>query len=255
MMSDQGRIVWHDLMTTSPEVSEKFFCELFGWQVKELDMGPGGKYRMLSAGGTDIGGVVPTTHGAPSHWMSYVAVDDVDAACDRATSSGGTVPVPPTDIPDIGRFAVVQDPTGGTISPFKTASEYSVQATPAHGHFCWEEFLTNDTNAAKAFYGEVLGWANYEMDLPDGMKYTIFKGGDRDRAGTMPMPAEAGAPPHWLSYVFVDDLDATAQRITELGGKIFVEPRDIPNIGRFAVGADPTGAMFAIYHSTKTTQS
>ncbi|MHC4959888.1 MAG: VOC family protein, partial [Planctomycetota bacterium] len=125
-MSNQGRVVWHDLMSTDAAASEEFFTKLFGWEAKELDMGTAGKYRMLSSDGTDVGGIVPfdKSHGAPSHWIAYVAVDSVDDCCERVTSNGGKVCVPATDIPNIGRFAVIEDSSGAIISPFTTASEY-----------------------------------------------------------------------------------------------------------------------------------
>lgn len=256
-MTDQGRIVWHDLMSTDLQASEKFFTELFGWEVKELDMGsPQGAYHMLANHGKDIGGIVPldTGKGVPSHWISYVAVEDVDTACNLAENNGGEVPVPATDIPNIGRFAVIKDPTGGCISPFRTATQYTPEtdAPPETGSFCWEELLTDDVDTAKNFYGKIFGWSDHAMDMGEAGTYTIFKGGAKDRAGTMSMPPEADAPPHWLSYVYVEDVDACATKITELGGKVFVEPRDIPGIGRFCVGADPTGAMFAVYKSTRS---
>ena len=152
-MSDSGRVVWHDLMTTEPEASEAFFTELFGWQVKEVDKGPE-PYRMLSSDGTDIGGIVALakTHGVPSHWIAYVAVDDVNAAAERAQAGGGETVVPPTEIKNVGKFTVLKDPTGGFISAWKSAGPYPAEnddPTPA-GRFIWEELLTTDVDAAKA---------------------------------------------------------------------------------------------------------
>lgn len=252
---ETGRVVWHDLMTTDAKTSEKFFTELFGWQVKEMDMGPpAGVYRMLSAGGTDIGGIVPMEKpGIPSHWISYVSVEDVDAAVKRATGMGGTAAVPTMDIPNVGRFAVVGDPGGAFISPFKSAHPHpeETDAPPAPGTFCWEELMTHDPDTSVRFYGELFGWTTKTMPIGDG-EYTLFCRGPKETAGCMKMPPEAGdAPAHWVSYVAVEDVDATAAKATELGGKIFVEPRDIPDKGRFSIAADPTGAMFAFYKSVR----
>ena len=252
---ETGRVVWHDLMTTDAETSEKFFTELFGWQVKEMDMGPpAGVYRMLHAGGTGIGGIVPMEKpGLSSHWISYVSVEDVDAAVARATSMGGVAAVPAMDIPNVGRFAVVGDPGGAYISPFKSAQPYpeETDAPPAPGTFCWEELLTHDLEMSVRFYGELFGWTTKTMPIGDG-EYTLFCRGSKDTGGCMKMPPEAGdAPAHWISYVAVEDVDASAAKVTELGGKIFVEPQDIPGIGRFSVAADPTGAMFAVYKSLR----
>jgi predicted enzyme related to lactoylglutathione lyase len=82
--------------------------------------------------------------------------------------------------------------------------------------------------------------------------YTLFKRGETEVAGMMQMPPGADAPSNWLLYVMVEDVDETARRITELGGTLFVQPRDIPDAGRFAVAADPDGAVFATFKSFKS---
>jgi predicted enzyme related to lactoylglutathione lyase len=81
--------------------------------------------------------------------------------------------------------------------------------------------------------------------------YTCFQTDEKDRAGLMQMPPQAGdAPPHWLSYIGVDDVDESAEKVTSLGGQIHCPPMDIPGVGRFSVVADPTGAMFALFKGT-----
>jgi predicted enzyme related to lactoylglutathione lyase len=85
------------------------------------------------------------------------------------------------------------------------------------------------------------------MDMGGTGKYWIFSHGGKDRAGMMKMPAKAMAPPNWLPYVAVENVDATAARTPELGGRVYVPPTDIPGIGRFAVTADPTGAALAVF--------
>lgn len=127
------------------------------------------------------------------------------------------------------------------------------------GTFVWHELMTSDIDAAKAFYTEVIGWKVKDTEvtgwkiedtpMPD-MQYSMFGIGDNQIAGLMEMPtalADAGVPPHWLGYVAVDDVDATAKKITELGGEIKAPPHDIPEVGRFAVAADPQGAVFAVF--------
>jgi len=252
MSGQNGRFVWHDLMTTDLEKSREFYGELFGWKVHEVDMGPTGTYRMIRAGEEDIGGMVPldAAQNVPSHWLAYAHVEDVDAACQRATGGGGQVLVPPTGIPGVGRFAVVQDPTGGCIAPFRSDRPYTeeTEKIAGVGTFCWGELLTHDVDAARRFYGELFGWGVQEMAMPEGT-YTVFTRGQRQAAGAMKMPPEAQAPSHWMHYIVVEGVDAAAARIQELGGKLWVEPRDIEGIGRFAVGADTTGGTFAVFKS------
>jgi predicted enzyme related to lactoylglutathione lyase len=109
--------------------------------------------------------------------------------------------------------------------------------------------MTTNQPAAEAFYGSVVGWEMADAGQP-GMRYTILSAGKRGVAGLMALPAEAcaaGAHPGWIGYVGVADTDAAAKRIAGSGGSIHRAPEDIPNIGRFAVVADPGGATFALF--------
>lgn len=122
----------------------------------------------------------------------------------------------------------------------------SMQAIKEHGVFSWNELMTNDMPAAKKFYREALGWDLQDQNNPS-MPYIIAKKGDREVAGIMAIPKDSqGMPPSWGCYVTVDDVDARVARVQSLGGKLCVGPQDIPNIGRFAVIADPQGAMLAM---------
>jgi len=116
-----------------------------------------------------------------------------------------------------------------------------------HGTFIWNELMTRDSKAAGKFYSELIGWEASDSGMP-GMDYTIFKNGDKEAAGMMDMPAEVPkeVPPHWMAYIAVDDVDATAGKVKALGGNIIHGPEDIPNVGRFCVIQDPTGGIVSI---------
>jgi uncharacterized protein len=118
---------------------------------------------------------------------------------------------------------------------------------PERGTFCWNELATRDLGAAKKFYTELLGWQLQESNAA-GMAYNeIVVDGKQHIGGIYQMTAEYGdAPSHWMSYVAVDDVDAKAKLAAELGGKVCVPPTDIPNVGRFCVITDPTGATFSL---------
>lgn len=114
-----------------------------------------------------------------------------------------------------------------------------------HGTFCWNELMTTDVKAAGEFYSQLLGWST--EDWPGEMPYTVFKSGDIQAGGMMARTPEMGeVPPHWMAYIAVDDVNALAEKVESLGGKIFVPPTDIPSVGRFAVIADPTGAAVGL---------
>lgn len=122
----------------------------------------------------------------------------------------------------------------------------SQESMKQHGAFSWNELVTTDVAAAKAFYGELLGWTLHDIDA-GGMTYTMVKAGDREVGGMMAMPAETqGMPSAWGSYVTVDNVDSRVGRAQSLGGKIIVPPRDIPGVGRFAIIADPQGATLSL---------
>ena len=112
------------------------------------------------------------------------------------------------------------------------------------GYFCWNELVTTDVEAAKAFYGKLFGWTT--APLMEG--YTLFNKdkGDRNAGGLMKTP-QPGMPAQWLAYVCVDDVDATAAQVAALGGKIKMPPMDIPTVGRIAVLSDPQGAAIGIF--------
>ncbi|HYX75196.1 MAG TPA: VOC family protein, partial [Steroidobacteraceae bacterium] len=113
------------------------------------------------------------------------------------------------------------------------------------GRFIWHELLTNDTAGAAAFYPKVVPWRTAPSSMPG---YTIWMAGQAQIGGLMALPAEAGStPPHWLIYVGTPNVDGTCSQAQGLGARIVKPPGDIPNVGRFAVLADPQGATFAVF--------
>ncbi len=121
--------------------------------------------------------------------------------------------------------------------------------TKSHGAFVWHELMTSDPDAAERFYNAVVGFSCKNSGMA-GMDYRIFSAGDSMVAGLMHIPEDAkkmGAPPNWSGYISVDDVDAATEKLKQLGGKVFKEPTDIPNTGRFSVVTDPQGAVFQLF--------
>ncbi len=120
------------------------------------------------------------------------------------------------------------------------------QAMMQHGAFSWNELMTTDVPAAKAFYAELFGWEMQDEEMP-ALTYTLLKAGGREVGGMMKIPPESnGMPAAWGSYVTVDNVDRQISRVESLGGKVIMAPRDIPNVGRFAVISDPQGAILTL---------
>jgi len=118
-----------------------------------------------------------------------------------------------------------------------------------NGRFVWFDLNTSDPEGAKAFYTTVAGWGT---EVWDGMAepYTMWTVGGKSIGGVMPLQAEAvaqGTPPHWLGYIGTPDVEATVAQATSLGATVYVPPMPIPTVGKFAVLADPFGAVFAVF--------
>jgi predicted enzyme related to lactoylglutathione lyase len=245
-----GRVVWHDLMSTDSAASKAFYAELFGWEFRDANL-DGGPYQIFTSGDHDQGGIVPLDagHGMPSHWVAYVNVDDVDATVEKVLALGGQACVPATDIENIGRFAVINDPTGGMLSPFQSFHEQKDPPYPQPaGMFCWDELMTSDVEVAKAFYGELFGWTSETHDAGGG-DYHLLNQGERQIGGIMQKPEGAPHPSRWMPYVATDDVYASCEKARALGATIYVEPQEIPGTGHFCVFGDPQGATMALFQS------
>jgi predicted enzyme related to lactoylglutathione lyase len=126
-------------------------------------------------------------------------------------------------------------------------ADNTTETKTMHGTFCWNELITTDTGTCKEFFTNLLGWTAEEQNM-GGTDYTVFKYGEKMTAGMMKTTPEMGdVPPHWLSYIAVDQpVDELVPKIEKMGGKILVPPMDVPTVGRFIVLADPTGAVVSL---------
>jgi uncharacterized protein len=115
------------------------------------------------------------------------------------------------------------------------------------GQFIWYDLITTDLDAAIDFYKEVTGWGTQASKGPQA--YTMWENEGIPLGGLVPAGGEMGSTPAWLPYVAVSDVDKTAAKASELGGKISVAPKDIPGSGRYAIVTDPQGASIAIFQS------
>jgi uncharacterized protein len=245
-----GTFCWVECGTTNSAAVKPFYKELFGWEYDDQPMGPGGVYTIIKLRGKDVGGLydMPSemlTQNVPSHWLSYIAVENADDATAQAVSAGGTVMREPTDAGPNGRLSIVQDPTGAVFAVWQAKAQAGAGAYRETGSFCWNELATPDAQKAGDFYALLFGWGR--ETFPGPSDYVIFKNGDVGVGGMHQITPEMGpVPPHWLVYFSVNDCDATVRKVTELGGGILRPAEDIPDIGRFAILTDPASAVFAI---------
>ena len=251
-MSDtHGRFIWYELMTPDTAGAKSFYGDVVGWTNQDMPM-PQGAYTILQADGNGVGGLMATpaqAEGVPPNWTAYVAVDDVDATAEQAKSLGGSVIQPPTDIPDIGRFAVIADPTGAVIAvmtpaPTDQPRPEAPRGTP--GHAGWHELYAGDLEKAFPFYAELFGWRkDSDMDMGPGGAYRLFANQEGQMGGMMTKPDNIPTPA-WLYYFQVGDIDQAAARVKADGGQVTNGPMEVPGGDWIIQARDPQGAMFAL---------
>lgn len=247
-----GSFCWAELATTDGPAAKKFYSELFGWTTDDNPIGPDMVYTMLRLAGKDVGALFQKGEmmkDVPVHWASYISVASADEIAAKAKSLGGTVIREPSDVFDVGRMAVITDPTGATFCIWQPMKHKGFGVKGEPNSVCWNELLTTDTERASDFYTKLFGWKDNTHG--GATAYTEFINGDTHAGGMMQIRPEMGPiPPHWGIYFAVDDCDATAQKATSLGAQTLVPPMNIENVGRFATIRDPQGAVFSIIKLT-----
>lgn len=235
-----GKFVWHEHVSSDPKQAEDFYTRLFGWGT-EVFKPAEADYVMISSGGEGHGGFSKAMEGAPPpHWLSHVAVENLEDTIETAQRGGGRLAAGPFDMSEVGRFAIIADPQGAYVSLYQPESD----GPGPEGVFVWDELGTTDVDGAQRFYEQVFGWTTTEMG-PEYGGYRIFNCGETGIAGLMTL-ADDSTPAHWQPYIAVDDPDRTTAKATELGGSALMEPMDVPNVGRIAVLRDPQGAVFGV---------
>jgi predicted enzyme related to lactoylglutathione lyase len=250
-----GSFCWIELSTNDQNAAKNFYTSLFGWGVVDNPMGPNDFYSMFKLDGQDTGAACTLRkdqldQGVPPHWMLYVAVQNADETAAKAGQLGGKVLAPAFDVFDVGRMAVVQDPTGAIFCVWQAKAHQGVGIS-GDGTLCWADLSTPDPQRASKFYSGLFGWQAV-TDEHDPSGYLHIKNGE-DFIGGIP-PANRRppqAPPHWLIYFQVADAEAVAAKATQLGAKILMPPRLMEKVGTIGIVADPQGAVFAIFKSAR----
>lgn len=251
-----GSFCWFELATTDQAAAKKFYTSLFGWAVEDSPMGPDDFYSMFKLSGRDTGAAYTMrkeqrAQGVPPHWMVYIAAASADDTVNKAAQIGGTVLAPAFDVMDVGRMAVLQDPTGAIFSVWQPKSHVGTTVAEVDNTFCWADLSTPDPERAGKFYSGLFSWEMMK-DPKDTSGYTHIKNGE-DFIGGIP-PAthrNPNAPPHWLVYVKVGSVEAATAKAGQLGGKVLMPPRKMENVGTWSIIADPQGAVLALFKSER----
>jgi uncharacterized protein len=253
--ADNGRFVWYEYLANDPKKAIDFYTQVVGWKTQPF--AEDNSYMMWVGEQGPLGGVMKLPDeaakmGTPPNWMAHVQVENVDATASLAKKLGGKVYKEPTDIPTVGRFAVIADPQGAVISIFTPTEPMTLHDPSKAGEFCWNELMTSDSPAAFNFYSQLFGWkVLQDMDMGPMGTYRVFGLGERQFGGMMTVPKGSPMPPMWLYYTETPNLDSAVARATSKGAKVINGPMDVPGGGRIAQLTDPQGAAFSLHQAPK----
>lgn len=253
-MTDIGRFVWYELLTSDPAAAVDFYTHVTGWTTRRWEAG---NYTMFVGPQGPLGGVnalpeAAKQMGASPFWQGNIVVANVDESVALVKELGGKLYVR-EDVPTIGALAVVADPQGAVISLFTPAEATSPHDVSRPGEIAWHELYTSDVDRALAFYQRIAGWQQLDsMPMPTG-PYVIFgRAPGQDLGGMMKMPPGMTAPdgrpvpPSWVFYIRVGDLPAALARATDRGARVLLEPMDVPGGQCVTQFLDPQGAAIAL---------
>jgi predicted enzyme related to lactoylglutathione lyase len=250
-----GAFSWIELGTTDQNAAKHFYTSLFGWTFRDSPMGPNEFYTMFEIDGKPVAGgytlrADQLSHGVPPHWNLYMSVENADATSARATELGGRMLAGPFDVFTYGRMSVIADPTGAVFSVWEPKDHPGTEVAGEPGSLCWADLSTPDPEAAAKFYTALFGYTL----TPGDSGYLHIQNGETMIGGIQPLAhRNPNAPPHWLSYIQVNDCAASTEKAKTLGASIYVGPMDVQNVGIMTVLADPQGAVLALFQPTATT--
>lgn len=253
-----NRWSWYELLTSDPEGAKAFYRAVVGYGFAPWP-DPAMAYTLVQTpGGRAMGGMMQlpvevAAAGVPSHWIGTIEVQDVDAVAARVVALGGKVMHPPSDIPNVGRFANFLDPQGAAFSVMSPAQASTDPLPgPEVGGVCWAELWAPAPEAVLGFYGELFGWVQQSaMDMGEHGTYRIYgMPNDPNGIGGIAKLMPGQPAPAWLFYFIVEGIEAAVERIRGAGGQVIVGPQEVPGGGRFVIGCDPQGAVFAVLSIT-----
>jgi predicted enzyme related to lactoylglutathione lyase len=243
-----GKFVWFDLFTSDLQATRQFYEALFGWSFQET---PCGEKQVLTITreGVPIANVVSADKtkikDQPSRWLSYMSVADVDQTVLRIGKNHGSVYMPPKNLPDRGRVAVVKDPEGAVFAVVTTSEGDPPDPAYDLNDFLGSELWAKHLETAVKFYQALVDYEIEMVDVGNEKDYHLLVTDDQPRAGVVQIPWD-DVKPNWVPYVAVEDVAAVAARVQPLGGRLLIAPNPEIREGNAAIIADPSGAVFGI---------
>lgn len=233
-----GTFSWAELATSDADGAKSFYTHLFGWEYEDNPMGDGQVYSMATREGKHVAALFNSAE--PPHWNCYVTVTSADDAARRARELGATVVAEPFDVMDVGRMALITDPSGASLCLWEPRRHIGAALVNTPGSLTWNDLATPDPDAAARFYGDLFGWTTAE--IPNAGGYRVIRNGERANGGIVRHEQTSA----WLPYFGHEDLDRLITEIDGLGGRLLNGPIRMPQ-GSIAVLGDPQGAAFCVW--------
>ena len=219
-------------------------------------MGPNEVYSTFQLRGLNVGAAYSMrpeqrSQGVPSHWLLYIATANADDTVARAKELGANILAPAFDVFDMGRMAVIQDPTGAAFAVWQAYKSEGLEVAGENNTVSWADLSTNDVESAKRFYEQLFNW-KIEAGEKDPSGYLHIKNGDTMIGGIPPSKyREPGTPPFWMIYFAVTDCDVATAHAQQLNGAVYMPPSTMEDVLRIAILADPQGGVFALFQDLK----
>ncbi|MFE3068745.1 VOC family protein [Streptomyces sp. NPDC059247] len=244
-----GSPTWIDLGSPDTAAAAAFYGAVLGWEFRSAGPEAGG-YGFFQQDGRTVAALGPLTEeGAESAWTVYFGTPDADATQRAAESAGGAVRLPASDVMEAGRMAALTDPAGARFAVWQPGTTRGLDRTSETNTLVWVELHTGDPEAALGFYRTLFGWRWAEMTVP-GMTYRVVSTAEGDQQdasfGGVAELRDAAEPARWVPYFAVEDADASVRSVQGNGGSVLMPAADVPDVGRIAWLADPSGATFAV---------
>jgi uncharacterized protein len=244
----EGKIIWLDLITPNLAAAEEFYGGAFGWTFQNVATG----YALAMLGGRPVCGIYQHAIPAGEHrqpaWLTFIAARNLDATQRLILQQGGKMLTPPHSYPQRGRQAVFADPQGAVFAVLASSSGDPPDYLAAPGEWIWSSVVTRESDTDAAFYQNVFGYQVFDATRDsDSSEHLILSTDDFARASVNQLPDDsARRHPHWLNFLRVTDTVQTVAKVTELGGRVLVEPHVGRHGGKVAVVADFAGAPFGV---------
>jgi predicted enzyme related to lactoylglutathione lyase len=229
------------LRTQELERAATFYNALAGWTTLEVAGAP--DHLLLQFAGKTVASIHRSALGN-NIWIPHVSVESVERTSENAVALGATL-VDTAEASGLSRMATLRDQEGAVFGLWQPAPHQGAQVMEEVGSIWWIEVLSNDVAGAREFYGRLFGWTSVDTSFDPFGAYTVFKRGDVQEGGILPIGPNWGVSPRWNTIFSVDDCDATLERAKPLGGPtVFVHT--VPKAGRIGLLSDPGGAVFVM---------